>query len=74
MHALGWTAVLLYAGAEALAIRALVRPRGFGGAPGLVVAGLVAQFADLQVVARAQGSVPYRTLGGSLALFGWMLG
>jgi ABC-type uncharacterized transport system permease subunit len=74
MHALGWIAVLLYAGAEVLAIRALVRPRGFGAAPGLVVGGLAAQFADLQLVARAQGSVPYRTLGGSIALFGWMLG
>ena len=74
MHVLGWAAVLLYAGAEALAIRALVRPKGFGAAPGLVVGGLVAQFADLQLVARAQGSVPYRTLGGSIALFGWMLG
>ena len=74
MHVLGWIAVILYAGAEALAIRALVRPKGFGAAPGLVVAGLVAQFADLQLVARSQGSVPYRTLGGSMALFGWMLG
>jgi ABC-type uncharacterized transport system permease subunit len=74
MHVLGWVAVLLYAGAEALAIRALVRPKGFGAAPGLVVAGLVAQFADLELVARSQGSVPYRTLGGSMALFGWMLG
>jgi ABC-type uncharacterized transport system permease subunit len=74
MHALGWIAVVLYSGAEALAIRALVRPKGFGAAPGLVVAGLVAQFADLQLVARTQGSVPYRTLGGSMALFGWMIG
>ena len=74
MHVLGWVAVLLYAGAEALAIRALVRPKGFGAAPGLVVAGLVAQFADLELVARSQGSVPYRSLGGSMALFGWMLG
>jgi len=74
MHVLGWVAVLLYAAAEVLAIRALVRPKGFGAAPGLVVAGLVAQFAGLQLVARSQGSVPYRTLGGSMALFGWMLG
>lgn len=74
MHLLGWVAVLLYAAAEALAIRALVRPTGFGAAPGLVIAGLVVQFADLQLVARSQGSVPYRTLGGSMALFGWMLG
>ena len=74
MHALGWVAVFLYAAAEVLAIRALVRPKGLGAAPGLVVAGLAAQFADLEQVARAQGSVPYRTLGGSMALFGWMLG
>jgi ABC-type uncharacterized transport system permease subunit len=74
MHLLGWVAVLLYAAAEALAIRSLVRPKGFGAAPGLVVAGLVAQFADLELVGRKLGSVPYRTLGGSMALFGWMLG
>jgi len=74
MHLLGWVAVLFYAAAEALAIRSLVRPKGFGAAPALVVAGLVAQFADLQLVGRKLGSVPYRTLGGSMALFGWMLG
>lgn len=74
MHLFGWVAVILYAGAEALAIRALFRPREWGGAPILVGAGLAAQFADLQVVARTLGSVPYRTLGGSMALFGWMLG
>ncbi len=74
MHLLGWIAVLLYAGAEALAIRSLLRPRGYGGAPALVAAGLAAQFADLHVTAKALGSVPYRTLGGSMALFGWMIG
>ena len=74
MHLLEWTAVLLYAGAEALAIRSLVRPRGLGGAPILVAAGLVTQFAQLFINARSLGSVPYRTLGGSMALFGWMLG
>jgi ABC-type uncharacterized transport system permease subunit len=74
MHLLGWIAVLFYAGAEALAIRSLLRPRGYGGAPALVAAGLAAQFADLQVTAKALGSVPYRTLGGSMALFGWMIG
>jgi len=74
MHVLGWIAVLLYAGAEALAIRSLVRPGGLGRAPALVAAGLVAQFADLHSTARLLGSVPYRTLGGSMALFGWMLG
>lgn len=74
MHLLGWAAVLLYAGAEALAVRALFKPKGLGGAPLLVGAGLVLQFADLHVTARSLGSVPYRTLGGSMALFGWMLG
>jgi ABC-type uncharacterized transport system permease subunit len=74
MHLLEWTAVLLSAGAEALAIRSLVGPRGLGGAPILVAAGLVTQFAQLFINARSLGSVPYRTLGGSMALFGWMLG
>lgn len=74
MHLLGWIAVLLYAGAEALAIRSLLRPGGYGGAPALVAAGLAAQFADLHIAAGTLGSVPYRTLGGSMALFGWMLG
>ncbi|HZI67908.1 MAG TPA: cytochrome c biogenesis protein CcsA [Thermoanaerobaculia bacterium] len=74
MHLLGWIAVLLYAAAEALAIRSLLRPKGYGGAPALVVAGLAAQFAHLYGAAKTLGSVPYRTLGGSLALFGWMLG
>ncbi len=74
MHALGWIAVLLYAGAEALAIRSLFLPGGLGGAPALVAAGLLTQFAQLVVTARSLGSVPYRTLGGSMSLFGWMLG
>jgi ABC-type uncharacterized transport system permease subunit len=74
MHLFGWLAVLLYAAAEALAVRALFLPRGWGGAPVLVGAGLAAQFAHLQIAARQLGSVPYRTLGGSMALFGWMLG
>jgi ABC-type uncharacterized transport system permease subunit len=74
MHLFGWAAVLLYAAAEALAVRDLLRQRGIGGAPILIGAGLAAQFTDLSIVARSLGSVPYRTLGGSLALFGWMLG
>lgn len=74
MHLLGWIAVSLYAAAEALAIRSLLRPKGLGAAPGLVAAGLAAQFADLHLASRSLGSVPYRTLGGSMALFGWMLG
>ncbi len=74
MHVFGWVAVLLYAGAEALAVRSLFKPRGFGGAPVLVALGLAAQFTDLLLTAQRIGSVPYRTLGGSLSLFGWMLG
>jgi ABC-type uncharacterized transport system permease subunit len=74
MHLFGWVAVVLYAAAEALAVRDLFRARGLGGAPVLIGAGLAAQFADLWTTARSLGSVPYRTLGGSLALFGWMLG
>ncbi|HEV8231981.1 MAG TPA: cytochrome c biogenesis protein CcsA [Thermoanaerobaculia bacterium] len=74
MQLLGSVAVLLYAAAEALAIRALFRPRGLGGAPALVAAGLLAQFGHLELAARSLKSVPYRTLGGSMALFGWMLG
>lgn len=74
MHVFGWVAVLLYASAEGLAVRSLFKPRGFGGAPVLVAAGLAAQFTDLILTARQIGSVPYRTLGGSMSLFGWMLG
>jgi ABC-type uncharacterized transport system permease subunit len=73
-HLLGWAAVLLYAGAEALAIASLIRPRGPALAPALLAGGLVLQFLDLHVSARALGSVPYRTLAGSMSLFGWMLG
>ncbi len=76
LHLLGWLAVALYLGAEALAIVSLVAPRGTPGrfAPALVAVGLVLQFADLMHRARLLGSVPYRTLGGSVSLFGWMLG
>lgn len=70
---LGWVAVLFYAGAEALSIRSLVRPRAHAAVPALVALGLLAHFADLQTRARAIGSVPYRTLSGSMLLFGWML-
>jgi len=73
-HLLGWLAVLLYALAEVLSIVALLRPRGWGAAPAALGAALVLQFVDLEVRARALGSVPYRTLAGSMSLFGWMLG
>ncbi len=76
LHPLGWLAVALYIGAEALAVVSLVAPRGSLGklTPVLVAGGLAFQFADLMHRARALGSVPYRTLGGSVSLFGWMLG
>ncbi|MEO8189110.1 MAG: cytochrome c biogenesis protein CcsA [Acidobacteriota bacterium] len=81
-HALGWLAVALYLGAEALSILSLLKPgRGSSGAIlrtslGLVLlaAGLAVHFADLEITARALHSVPYRSFGGSLSLFGWMLG
>src|SRR6266567_4782041 len=74
-HLLGWIAVLLYLAAEGYSIFSLVRPR----VPTLPVTlaicgGLILQFADLDMRARALHSVPYRTIGGSLSLFGWMLG
>lgn len=70
---LGWLAVVLYVAAEAASISTLVR-RGRNFASSLVVAGVILQFADLQLTARILHSVPYRTFGGSLSLFGWMLG
>ncbi|MEO8431624.1 MAG: cytochrome c biogenesis protein CcsA [Acidobacteriota bacterium] len=73
-HLLGWLALALYAGAEALAIRALLRPGERSAASVLVGAGLIVHFAYLEISARALHSVPYRTLGGSMSLFGWMLG
>lgn len=75
-HLLGWAAVSLYLAAEVLAIVSLRRPkpaRDVAGAVCLAV-GLVLHFGDLEVRARALGSVPYRTLEGSVSLFGWMLG
>ncbi len=81
-HALGWVAVALYVGAEALSILSLLKPgRASSGtilrtsaASVLLAAGLALHFADLEITARMLHSVPYRTFGGSLSLFGWMLG
>lgn len=75
-HLLGWVAVAFYLGAEALAVVALVNPRGILGrlAPVLVAAGLALHFADLMHRGRELGTVPYGTLGGSVSLYGWMLG
>ena len=75
-HLLGWVAVLLYGAAEVLAVVSLRRPKPLPAAAGILflTAGLACHFAHLQMRARALGSVPYRTLGGSVSLFGWMLG
>ncbi len=75
-HALGWVAVGFYIAAEGLSIFSLVAPRERIGrlTPALVGVGLALHFADLMQRARLLGSVPYRTLGGSVSLFGWMLG
>ena len=78
-HPLGWLAVALYGAAEAASISALVRSsarsgQGLSLASALVTAGAVLQFADLETAGRALHSVPYRTFGGSLSLFGWLLG
>jgi len=75
-HLLGWLAVALYTGAEALAIVSLMRPRTFfaRAVPLAIAAGLALHFADLMHRARELSSVPYRTLGGSVSFFGWMLG
>src|SRR5713101_8523586 len=74
-HLLGWIAVLLYLAAEAYSILSLVRHR-VPALPGIlaICGGLILQFADLDMRARALHAVPYRTIGGSLSLFGWMLG
>lgn len=75
-HLLGWLAVACYASAEALAILSLLNPPAWRGrlTPALIAGGLALQFGDLMHRARDLGSVPYRTLGGSVSLFGWMLG
>jgi ABC-type uncharacterized transport system permease subunit len=75
-HLLGWLAVASYAGAEALAIVALMRPRAVlsRAVPIVIAGGLVLHFADLMRRAHELSSVPYRTLGGSVSFFGWMLG
>lgn len=81
-HALGWAALVLYAGAEGLSILSLFQPgrasaasvRASLGATLCLGLGLAAQFADLEIAARAAHSVPYKTFGGSMSLFGWLLG
>jgi ABC-type uncharacterized transport system permease subunit len=70
---LGWLAVALYVAAEVLSIASLRKPRFPALAPYALAAGIVLQFVDLHARARALGSVPYRTLSGSMSLFGWML-
>jgi ABC-type uncharacterized transport system permease subunit len=75
-HLLGWVAVLFYLAAEVLAIVSLRRPKATVDLAGAMclATGLAVHFGDLQLRARALGSVPYRTLEGSVSLFGWMLG
>ncbi len=75
-HLLGWVAVFLYVGAEAVAVVSLRRPRPLLAlsVTACLAVGLTLHFADLELRARALGSVPYRTLEGSVSLFGWMLG
>lgn len=75
-HVLGWLALLCYLGAELLAIVSLARSRDVWWrlTPVAIAAGLALHFADLMNRARELSSVPYRTLGGSVSLFGWMLG
>jgi ABC-type uncharacterized transport system permease subunit len=75
-HLLGWSALACYLAAEWLAIASLVAPRETLGrlTPALVAGGLALHFGDLMRRAREIGSVPYGTLGGSVSLFGWMLG
>ena len=75
-HVLGWLALLCYLGAELLAIATLINPREIWarGTSIAIAAGIGLHFADLLSRARALSSVPYRTLGGSVSLFGWMLG
>jgi HemX protein len=74
-HLLGWIAVLLYVAAEILAVVSLRRPKPLPAIAGTacLAAGLAVHFADLEIQGRMLGSVPYRTLEGSVSLFGWML-
>lgn len=75
-HALGWLAVALYVAAQICAVVWLVKPRDIlaRATPLLVAGGLAVHFAGLLGRARELSSVPYRTLGGSVSFFGWMLG
>jgi ABC-type uncharacterized transport system permease subunit len=75
-HLLGWLALLFYIAAEGFAIASLVAPRpSWGRLTSVGIAGgLALHFGDLMHRARELGSVPYRTFGGSVSLFGWMLG
>jgi ABC-type uncharacterized transport system permease subunit len=75
-HLLGWLAVGAYLVAEAVSARALWRGPGTpaGSAPVLAATGVALQFASIWVHGRAIDAAPYRTLAGSMSLFGWMLG
>jgi ABC-type uncharacterized transport system permease subunit len=75
-HLLGWSALLCYIGAEIFAVVSLITPREswWRFTPVAIAGGLALHFGDLMHRARELSSVPYRTLGGSVSLFGWMLG
>ena len=75
-HLLGWLALLCYIGAETCAIASLRAPLAAWArlTPVAIAVGLALHFGDLMHRGRELGSVPYRTLGGSVSLFGWMLG
>ena len=77
-HLLGWLAVACYAarGGRGDRLAGAARASALARAvPALVAAGLALHFARPARTARASSrSVPYRTLGGSVSFFGWMLG
>jgi ABC-type transport system involved in cytochrome c biogenesis permease subunit len=68
----GWVAVVLYLGARAT--RSVARPAAQPALPGTFAAEASSSSSPTSRLAPASHSVPYRTIGGSLALFGWMLG
>ena len=76
-HALGWLAVRVLLRRPDLRDRFARAARAgvvVAATPLLVAGGLALHFADLLHRARELSSVPYRTLGGSVSFFGWMLG
>ena len=74
-NVVGLTALVFYLAAEIFSIAHLRKDRrGLGLATTLfLAAGFLAQFAALQLRARAIHSVPYRDLPDSMSLFAWMI-